>query len=74
MDSDTVYEGCFHSMIKLHPQICMSFRQEGQGTSEELSRRDFRRELEDRERSNRDKRDRNRGITILCTLLVLGIG
>ncbi|KAL5005547.1 hypothetical protein ScPMuIL_019003 [Solemya velum] len=38
----------------------LKYRQEGQGTSEELSRRDFRRELEDRERSNRDKRDRNR--------------
>ncbi|KAI8772489.1 spliceosome-associated protein CWC15 [Biomphalaria glabrata] len=37
------------------------YRQEGQGTQEELRNRDFRRELEERERSNREKRgDRNR--------------
>lgn len=33
------------------------FRQEGQGTVEEVRSRDFRRELEDRERSVREKRD-----------------
>ena len=36
-------------------------RQEGQGTSDELRGRDFRRDLEERERTVRDKRDRNRG-------------
>lgn len=38
----------------------LKYRQEGQGTSEELRSRDFRRELEDRERTVREKRDRNR--------------
>ncbi|XP_046554008.1 spliceosome-associated protein CWC15 homolog [Haliotis rubra] len=38
----------------------LKYRQEGQGTTEETSRRDFRRELDDRERSAREKRDRNR--------------
>ncbi|XP_059150206.1 protein CWC15 homolog [Physella acuta] len=36
------------------------YRQEGQGTQEELRNRDFRRELEERERSSREKRDRGR--------------
>ncbi|XP_059163089.1 spliceosome-associated protein CWC15 homolog [Physella acuta] len=36
------------------------YRQEGQGTQEELKNRDFRRELEERERSSREKRDRGR--------------
>ena len=36
-------------------------RQEGQGTSDELRGRDFRRDLEERERTVREKRDRNRG-------------
>ncbi|KAK6195417.1 hypothetical protein SNE40_000853 [Patella caerulea] len=40
----------------------LKYRQEGQSASHELRGRDFRRELEDRERSARDKRDgRNRG-------------
>ena len=37
------------------------FRQEGQGTIEEHRGRDFRRELEERERSTKEKRDRGRG-------------
>ncbi|BFZ00271.1 hypothetical protein BsWGS_03310 [Bradybaena similaris] len=36
------------------------YRQDGQGTQEDLRNRDFRRELEERERSTRDKRDRGR--------------
>ena len=36
-------------------------RQEGQDTSDELRGRDFRRDLEERERTVREKRDRNRG-------------
>jgi len=36
------------------------YRQEGQGTVEEHRGRDFRRELEERERSSKDKRDRGR--------------
>jgi len=36
------------------------FRQEGQGTIEEHRGRDFRRELEERERSTKEKRDRGR--------------
>jgi len=36
------------------------YRQEGQGTQDELRGRDFRKELEDRERSSREKRDRGR--------------
>lgn len=38
----------------------LKYRQDGQGTSDEVRGRDFRRELEDRERVARDKRDRNR--------------
>lgn len=38
----------------------LKYRQDGQGTSEELRSRDFRRDLEERERSSREKRDRNR--------------
>ncbi|XP_069104057.1 spliceosome-associated protein CWC15 homolog [Argopecten irradians] len=38
----------------------LKYRQEGQGTVDELRGRDFRRDLEDRERAVRDKRDRNR--------------
>lgn len=38
----------------------LKYRQEGQGTSDELRGRDFRRDLEDRERVVREKRDRNR--------------
>lgn len=38
----------------------LKYRQEGQGTSDEVRGRDFRRELEDRERTVREKRDRNR--------------
>ena len=34
----------------------MKYRQTGQGTAEELRRRDLRRELEDKERSSRDKK------------------
>lgn len=41
-------------------------RQEGQGTSDELRGRDFRRDLEERERTVREKRDRNRGILLYC--------
>uniref|UniRef100_A0A0B7ASQ7 Spliceosome-associated protein CWC15 homolog n=1 Tax=Arion vulgaris TaxID=1028688 RepID=A0A0B7ASQ7_9EUPU len=36
------------------------YRQDGQGTQEELRGRDLRRELEERERSSREKRDRGR--------------
>ncbi|XP_005106795.1 protein CWC15 homolog [Aplysia californica] len=36
------------------------YRQEGQNTQDELRGRDFRRELEERERSSREKRDRGR--------------
>ncbi|CAG5117968.1 unnamed protein product, partial [Candidula unifasciata] len=36
------------------------YRQEGQGTQDELRSRDFRHELEERERSTREKRDRGR--------------
>lgn len=42
------------------------FRQEGQGTVEEVRSRDFRRELEDRERSVREKRDKHRGGKPFC--------
>ncbi|XP_076096089.1 protein CWC15 homolog A-like [Mytilus galloprovincialis] len=38
----------------------LKYRQEGQGTSEELRSRDFRRDLDDREKNVREKRDRNR--------------
>ncbi|KAK3095650.1 hypothetical protein FSP39_017160 [Pinctada imbricata] len=38
----------------------LKYRQDGQGTSDELRGRDFRRDLEDRERTSREKRDRNR--------------
>ncbi|OWF39233.1 spliceosome-associated protein CWC15 homolog [Mizuhopecten yessoensis] len=38
----------------------IKYRQDGQGTVDELRGRDFRRDLEDRERAVRDKRDRNR--------------
>lgn len=38
----------------------LKYRQEGQGTTEEVRGRDFRRELEDRERSAREKRDKHR--------------
>ncbi|KAL3848071.1 hypothetical protein ACJMK2_018953 [Sinanodonta woodiana] len=38
----------------------LKYRQEGQGTADELRSRDFRRELEERERSSKEKRDRNR--------------
>ncbi|KAL4220346.1 complexed with cef1p [Mactra antiquata] len=38
----------------------LKYRQEGQGTSDELRSRDFRRDLEDRERVVREKKDRNR--------------
>lgn len=41
-------------------------RQEGQGTSDELRGRDFRRDLEERERTVREKHDRNRGILLCC--------
>ncbi|XP_060598924.1 spliceosome-associated protein CWC15 homolog isoform X2 [Ruditapes philippinarum] len=38
----------------------LKYRQDGQGTSDDLRGRDFRRDLEDRERAVREKRDRNR--------------
>lgn len=38
----------------------LKYRQEGQDTSDELRGRDFRRDLEERERTVREKRDRNR--------------
>ncbi|XP_052103929.1 protein CWC15 homolog [Mytilus californianus] len=38
----------------------LKYRQEGQGTSEELRSRDFRRDIDDREKNVREKRDRNR--------------
>ncbi|KAK7474405.1 hypothetical protein BaRGS_00034359 [Batillaria attramentaria] len=38
----------------------LKYRQEGQGTTDEVRSRDFRRELEDRERSVREKRDKHR--------------
>ena len=41
--------------------LSVYFRQEGQDTSDELRGRDFRRDLEERERTVREKRDRNRG-------------
>lgn len=41
--------------------ISSHFRQEGQGAAEELRGRDFRKDLEDRERAVREKKDRNRG-------------
>lgn len=46
-------------------------RQEGQGTSDELRGRDFRRDLEERERTVREKRDRNRGILLCCLVSVM---
>ncbi len=36
------------------------YRQDGQGTSEEVRGKDFRRELEDKEKSAREKRDKDR--------------
>ena len=44
----------------------LSHRQEGQGTTEELRGRDFRRELENWERSAREKRDKHRGESTGC--------
>lgn len=41
----------------------INIRQEGQTAEPEIRGRDFRKELEDRERVARDKRDRSRGIT-----------
>ncbi|XP_064615080.1 protein CWC15 homolog [Liolophura sinensis] len=38
----------------------LKYRQEGQNSNEEVRGRDFRRDLEDRERAAREKRDRNR--------------
>lgn len=38
----------------------LKYRQEGQGTAEEVRGRDFRRELEDRERTAREKKDKHR--------------
>jgi len=38
----------------------LKYRQKGQSTNEEIRSRDFRRELEDRERSVKEKRDRGR--------------
>jgi len=38
----------------------LKYRQDGQSASHELRGRDFRKELDDRERAVRDKRDRNR--------------
>ncbi|CAE1288621.1 CWC15 [Acanthosepion pharaonis] len=38
----------------------LKYRQEGQGAAEELRGRDFRKDLEDRERAVREKKDRNR--------------
>jgi len=37
------------------------YRQEGQNASSELRNRDFRKELEEREKATREKRDRGRG-------------
>ncbi|KAK2143737.1 hypothetical protein LSH36_816g00039 [Paralvinella palmiformis] len=39
----------------------LKYRQDGQGTSDELRSRDFRKELEEREHGVREKRDRERG-------------
>lgn len=41
----------------------LKYRQEGQGSSNELRNRDFRKELEDREKVSRDKRERGREST-----------
>lgn len=49
-------------------KLSLFFRQEGQGTSEELRSRDFRRDLDDREKNVREKRDRNRGEFLLISL------
>lgn len=38
----------------------LKYRQEGQGTTDELRSRDFRRDIDEREKINRDKRERNR--------------
>ncbi|XP_052830677.1 spliceosome-associated protein CWC15 homolog [Octopus bimaculoides] len=40
----------------------LKYRQDGQGSIEELRNRDFRKDLEDRERAAREKKDRGRGI------------
>ncbi|CAL1533164.1 unnamed protein product [Lymnaea stagnalis] len=50
------------------------YRQEGQGTTEELRSRDFRRELEERERSSREKRDRGREVYSSKIILDSGSG
>lgn len=39
----------------------LKYRQDGQNSATDVKNRDFRRELEDRERQSRDKRDRGRG-------------
>ena len=39
----------------------IAYREKGQSSESELRGRDFRRDLEDRERAVRDKRDRDRG-------------
>jgi hypothetical protein len=52
--SDYMYVGTRQSL--LYAMIC--FREHGQGTSEELRSRDFRKELEDREKEKTGARER----------------
>jgi len=50
-----------YSSRDLPSHMKLKYREKGQGTSEDLRGRDFRSELEDRERAAREKRDRDRG-------------
>ena len=53
--------------MKYVTEVCVRcYRQEGQGTTEELRGFDFRRELEKWERSAREKRDKHRGLSFWC--------
>uniref|UniRef100_A0A0L8GEJ1 Spliceosome-associated protein CWC15 homolog n=1 Tax=Octopus bimaculoides TaxID=37653 RepID=A0A0L8GEJ1_OCTBM len=49
----------------------LKYRQDGQGSIEELRNRDFRKDLEDRERAAREKKDRGRGIGCSFMFLLL---
>jgi len=49
-----------YSSRDLPSHMKAKYRQEGQGTTDEHKGRDFRRELEERERSTKEKRDRGR--------------
>ena len=49
---------CTYGSYLYFHKCCPFCRQEGQGSTNELRNRDFRKDLEERERASRDKRDR----------------